>query len=130
MIRALEEQDKKIINEILKNKSYQIENDPYINGYVFIDNDSLIAFLIYSKIYERAELNYIYVLPNFRNKKVASKLMEMFLTENVENYTLEVNENNLPAINLYKKYGFKQCTIRKKYYGNDDAIMMIKEVTK
>lgn len=39
--------------------------------------------------------------------------------------TLEVNENNLPAKNLYLKYGFKILGIRKHYYSTgDNAIIM------
>lgn len=39
--------------------------------------------------------------------------------------TLEVNVNNIPAINLYKKYNFKEVGLRKKYYKNtDDALIM------
>jgi ribosomal-protein-alanine N-acetyltransferase len=38
---------------------------------------------------------------------------------------LEVNENNKPAINFYKKNGFKIISVRKDYYGsNQNAIIM------
>lgn len=41
--------------------------------------------------------------------------------------TLEVNESNLPAIELYKKLGFKTLGKRKKYYNNThDAYIMTK----
>lgn len=41
--------------------------------------------------------------------------------------TLEVNEENKSAINLYKKYGFQTIGIRKKYYNNKfDAYIMTK----
>lgn len=41
--------------------------------------------------------------------------------------TLEVNENNIPAIHLYKKYDFKVVGKRKKYYDNKfDAYIMTK----
>ena len=37
----------------------------------------------------------------------------------------EVNENNISAINLYKKYRFEEVGRRKKYYDQkDDAILM------
>ena len=51
------------------------------------------------------------------------------LTADGEYTTLEVNENNLPAINLYLKYGFKNVGFRKKYYKNrDSAIIMTKDL--
>lgn len=41
--------------------------------------------------------------------------------------SLEVNEENEVAINLYKKAGFKEVGIRKKYYnGTNNAIIMTK----
>ena len=44
---------------------------------------------------------------------------------NISSIILEVNEKNIPAIRLYKKYGFKQIGLRKKYYNNsDNAIIM------
>lgn len=41
---------------------------------------------------------------------------------------LEVNENNSPAIRLYEKSGFSVIGKRPKYYGNDAAVMMKKEI--
>ena len=44
------------------------------------------------------------------------------------NITLEVDESNEAAINLYKKYGFTIAAIRKKYYGKNDGYLMIREM--
>ena len=47
----------------------------------------------------------------------------------VRNITLEVRENNLNAINLYEKVGFKKILVKKEYYTNgDNAIYMVKEI--
>ena len=44
--------------------------------------------------------------------------------EKKNNISLEVNENNESAINLYKKYKFEEVGRRKKYYNKkDDAIL-------
>ena len=42
--------------------------------------------------------------------------------------TLEVRESNLAAINLYRKEGFREVTVRKDYYSRprEDAIIMAK----
>ena len=46
---------------------------------------------------------------------------------NLKTFTLEVNVTNEPAIRLYKKFGFKNLGIRKKYYNNSqDAYIMTK----
>jgi len=39
--------------------------------------------------------------------------------------TLEVNEHNLAAINLYKKFGFQIVGERKKYYHNTDSALIM-----
>lgn len=41
--------------------------------------------------------------------------------------TLEVNENNLPAVNIYTKHGFRTLCKRIKFYkGREDALLMEK----
>ena len=50
--------------------------------------------------------------------------------ENKKDISLEVNELNNSAISLYKKAGFEEVGIRKKYYnGKDNAIIMTKKFT-
>ncbi len=101
-------------------------NDYYI-GY-FKDN-KLIGFINYSIYYERAELNYIFVMEQYRNLNIASQMLDYVLNKinMLENITLEVSENNYAAIKLYEKYGFQKCAIREKYYGQENAILMIKK---
>ena len=38
---------------------------------------------------------------------------------------MEVRESNLPAINLYKKYGFSSLGTRKGYYQDNDENALI-----
>lgn len=75
----------------------------------------------------------IVVRKDKRGLGIGSKLLEEILkiatNLKVKTVTLEVNEKNEPAINLYQKYGFKPIGRRKKYYYNTyDAIIMEKEV--
>lgn len=133
MIRPIDDLDLASLNNMASNFNLKIttedlkkENDYYI-GYV--NNNELVAFICYSIYFERAEINYIFVLPEYRNNKIASKLLDYTLNKvkNLENITLEVRESNLEAVSLYKKKGFYKCAIRKNYYGSEDAIMMIKK---
>ena len=59
-----------------------------------------------------------------------SKLIEISRSNaGISSITLEVNSNNIPAKNLYEKFGFNVVGFRKKYYNNiDDAIIMTKEL--
>lgn len=106
-------------------------SDPYARWLVYKE-DIILGFINYSIIYERAELNYILVLLKFRRNNIASKLLETMLIElkqkNVKTITLEVNVNNTDAISFYKKYGFEIISVRKNYYQNEDAYLMLKEV--
>ena len=106
-------------------KDLNKENDFYI-GYLL--DDKLVAFLNYSVYYERAEINYIFVLQEYRKKFIATKMLNYMFkkVENLDNITLEVRESNLEAISLYEKNGFEKCAIRERYYGNENAIMMIR----
>ena len=68
-----------------------------------------------------------------RNKGIGNAILNELINQ-AKNFgyniiTLEVNENNTPAISLYKKFGFKEVGIRKKYYNNiDNTIIMNLEV--
>lgn len=64
-----------------------------------------------------------------RNSGIASSLLQhainLAIQKQATSITLEVNEKNIPAINLYKKFNFKEVGCRKKYYnGTDDALIM------
>ena len=56
------------------------------------------------------------------------KLFDVCKTFNCEDITLEVRASNIPAQNLYKKFGFNEEGLRKGYYqdNNEDAIIMWK----
>lgn len=104
-------------------------NNPF-NKYIGYYLNKLVGFINYSLIYDRCEINYIGVIEQYRNKKIASTLLDFLIDKlsDCSNITLEVNTNNIAAINLYKKHGFKVVSIREKYYGNDDAYLMMKEL--
>ena len=110
----------------------QLEDNDFTQIYVYKDNNNVIAIIMYDFIYERCELTQIEVIETHRNRHIASKLLTHMIDNckknNIENITLEVNINNEAAINLYKKFGFKQVAIRKGYYQGIDGILMEKEM--
>lgn len=62
-------------------------------------------------------------------KFILNELINIAKEEGCTSITLEVNENNKPAIHLYEQFGFKQVGFRKKYYdGVDSAILMTLEL--
>ena len=93
------------------------------------DNNQVIGFAGIRKVVDVMHLMDIVVSKHHRRKNIASILMKelinISLENNINELTLEVSQNNLPAINLYTKFGFKELGIRKNYYGvNNNAIIM------
>ena len=97
----------------------------------FIDSES-VAFLEYSIMYDRMELDNIVVNDECRNQGIGTKLMAHLISiaiiHRVDNITLELRVSNEIARNMYKKFGFHEVAIRKYYYGDEDAILMEKNV--
>ena len=126
------------LNKLLKYFDTSIENfdiiakHPFSKWLVYIINNELVGFLNYYLLYENAELEYIYVLDKYRKKGIGFELMNFFINEvkskKCINITLEVNINNIKAISLYKKFGFEKISIRKNYYGADDALLMLRKL--
>lgn len=104
----------------------------FTQTFTYVENNKIVGVILYDLIYERCELIQIEVLENYRNQKIASKLLTYMIADcqknHIENITLEVKITNQPAINLYKKFGFKEVAIRKRYYQGIDAILMEKEM--
>lgn len=133
MIRPLELNDLDIVNDLINDCNYIInEYELEKNSYVYLIDNKIVAFISYVIFFERAELNYIFVSPDYRGLHIASDLMEHMLNEckqkQVLTVDLEVNSTNVHAINLYKKYDFEIINIRKKYYEGNDGYLMIKEI--
>lgn len=99
----------------------------------YLENDKLLGYLDYSLIYDRIEIDNIFVEEKYRNKKIGTELMKYLdkiaKDNNLVNITLEVRKSNNIAIHLYKKMGFNKVAIRKYYYGDEDAILMEKKVS-
>ena len=72
----------------------------------------------------------IVVDPKYRRRGIANELINFSISyfDDLNSVMLEVNEHNKEAINLYKKNGFIEISRRKKYYGNDDALIMKRDV--
>lgn len=97
-------------------------------------DDKFIAYIGFETNAYDMNLQKIAVLEDYRNCGVATKLFNFSLQQkeklNKDRYFLEVNVNNLEAINLYKKLGFKIISTRQNYYKNGDACYVMEFQTK
>ena len=136
-IRKLKDDDVEQINKIYisgfnrepNENYYSIVNDKNYLCYVAENNENVVGYINLLVVDDVAEIINISVLNDFRKKGVGTKLIDFSIKYLIENkfsgVMLEVNEENLPAISLYDKMGFKKIHIRKKYYeGKYDAIIM------
>lgn len=134
MIREITDNDREKIYEIIKKefKNNYLKDNPFTKWYIYELNNEIVGFINIDIIYEKAEIEYIYVVEKWRKNKIATKLLKKaekdLINKKVSTITLEVNVNNFSAIKFYEKNEYKKINIRKHYYGNDDAYLMLKEL--
>ena len=100
----------------------------FIYGYYMDSN--LVGFIHINKLYENMDIINIIVNKDYRYKGIGTKLLNYIVDnyKDINNIMLEVRESNNTAIEFYKKNGFKIINVRKKYYGNEDALIMKRDV--
>lgn len=95
---------------------------------------TVVAFGGMQVVFEEAHVMNIAVLEEYRRKGIAGNLLELMMQEaskrDAQSMFLEVRQSNIPARNLYQKYGFTPVSVRKRYYSdnNEDAIIMAAEL--
>ena len=106
--------------------------NPFARKIEYVVDDAVIGYLDYSLIYDRMEIDNFSVLEEYRNQGIGTKLLAHLVSIAIEyrvvNITLEVRMSNEIAINLYKRFGFREVALRKFYYGDEDGILMEKQV--
>ena len=108
----------------------EFSTNPYSKIITYVEKDKIIGFLLYSLIYDRIEIEQFEVITKERRKGIGDKLLkyliEKYQDTDIKNITLEVKEDNIIAISLYKKYGFKKVSTREKYYDGINGLLMEK----
>ncbi len=102
------------------------------NSYYFIakiGDNTIVGFAGIKKILDEADIMNIVTRKQFRNSGIGAILFENLINfskeKKIRKLTLEVNENNLPAIHLYEKFGFKRIALRTNYYSNSDTAIIM-----
>ena len=107
--------------------SDELNNNPFAKILCYMQDNKIVGYLYYSLIYDRIEINNIEVDKSYRNKRIATKLLNELIKEN-KDITLEVNKNNEIALKLYNNFVFEEKAIRKGYYSGIDGILMERKV--
>lgn len=91
--------------------------------------NEIVSFGGIKIILDEADIMNIVTKKDKRNQGFAKFLLNELITiaeeQNCKTITLEVDENNLPAIKLYTDFEFKEVGKRKNYYKNGDTAILM-----
>ena len=93
------------------------------------EDDSLAGYIAFSMIEDEMEILNLAVHPDFRRRGMGTALLSRAFgvcrEKGIAKSFLDVKESNQSALNLYKKFGYIQIGIRKKYYPDtrEDALL-------
>lgn len=107
----------------------ELENPASMYIVAIDEKNNIVGYAGIWQPIDEAHITNIVTKKDKRNNKIGTKMLERLINiakeRKLNDITLEVNVNNVIAINLYKKYNFKEVGRRKRYYNNmDDAIIM------
>lgn len=97
---------------------------------VALQNDQVIGYGGMWLILDEAHITNIAVDPVFRGRGVGKQILNELINRaagrGVKQMTLEVRPSNHIACRLYRKFGFVEKGVRRRYYqdNNEDAIIM------
>lgn len=97
---------------------------------VFVEEcgGEIIGYIIIENVLDEGCVTSVAVSKEHRRKGIGKKLLENAVKDSrADSIYLEVNEQNIPAIALYASCGFDKISERKKYYGDDAALVMRRE---
>ncbi len=92
--------------------------------------DILVGYICFWLLHGEAHLLNIAVQPDYRRMGLGTHLMRSFIgfcrTRKVKTLTLDVRPSNHPAIEMYRKMGFRKEGLRPHYYADngEDALIM------
>lgn len=92
-----------------------IKNSSYLEGYVFIENSSILGYAMLAKSFSTEFgkpciwFEDLYLKPEYRGKGIVTKFI-YHIKENYKNHVfkLEVEDYNEHAMHIYKKCGFEK----------------------
>lgn len=95
---------------------------------ILIKNKIVVGYYIISTIADETEIITIAVCPKFRRQNCGRFMLTDIVKETLLKKSkfifLEARKSNMPALNLYKAFGFKEIGLRKNYYIDEDAIIL------
>lgn len=99
-----------------------------LSVWVYEERDGKIAgFALGRVVADEGELYQIGVMSEYRRMHIGQELLSALHDRMREKGAvccfLEVRSKNAPAIALYERNGYQRISLRKGYYGDDDAVI-------
>lgn len=109
----------------------ELESNRFAHYLVACGEEEVLGYGGIWVVLDEAHITTLAVHPGYRGLGIGTLLLESLIAlarqRSVERITLEVRPSNAPAQYLYRKYGFKVRGVRKRYYIDEDALIMWKE---
>ncbi|MFI8688513.1 ribosomal protein S18-alanine N-acetyltransferase [Rossellomorea sp. NPDC077527] len=108
----------------------EMEHNHLSTYLVAVEDEKLAGYCGVWLVVDEAHITNVAVLPDFRGRGLGESLMRKIMGIAIEFgarvMTLEVRVSNMPAQHLYRKLGFQDGGIRKRYYSDnqEDALVM------
>lgn len=124
-IEAFEKDATKDLEKVIVNPVYHV--------FVATKNNVIVGFFEITIVAGEAEIVFIATKEKYRHQGVADYMMKFIVDyaklNGANSLFLEVESSNIPACNLYQKFGFTHMYKRDDYYGkNRNAIVMKREL--
>jgi [ribosomal protein S18]-alanine N-acetyltransferase len=112
---------------------FELLKNPYSELLVAeLEKRYLAGYIVWWLVAGEAQIGNVAVDPAYRRRGIARQLIQHVLDRlegrMVESITLDVRESNIPAICLYRSFGFEEVGRRPGYYSKpkEDAVLMTK----
>ena len=109
---------------------YELTDNPASRCWVAEVDGKIVGMIVVWLIVDEVHVATIATHPEFRRQGIAKNLLAYALqhmsTEGAQSSFLEVRASNLAAQDLYRKFGFEESGVRRRYYrdNDEDAILM------
>ena len=109
---------------------FELTDNPAARCWVAEAEGRVVGMLVAWLFVDEAHIATVATHPSYRRQGIARKLLtytlQSAMREGVQSSFLEVRESNLPAQEMYRKFGYVEVGRRKHYYrdNNEDAILM------
>lgn len=105
---------------------------PAVSGDGLFRAGRLASFVLFSHVPPEAEILTLCTRPGVRGQGLAQRLLQAAFARlarsDCEKVLLDVAEGNQAALKLYQACGFVMLSRRKGYYGDQDALVMMRRL--